>query len=160
MSKTGDESGLKQEGAVEIRRMEERDLDEVAAIEREVFSEPWSRQGFADTYRKKENCYFVAAQDGRVLAYCGFWSAAGEADICNVAVRADARRRGLAEAMLKKLMDEGKQLGISAFTLEVRVGNAPAIALYRKLGFADAGVRPGFYAKPREDALIMWKRDI
>lgn len=145
---------------IEIRRMEERDLDQVAAIEKLVFSEPWSRQGFADTYRKKENCYLVAAQDGQVLAYCGLWSVLDEADICNVAVREDARRRGLAEAMLTKLMDEGKKMGVSAFTLEVRVGNAPAIALYHKLGFADAGVRPGFYAKPREDALIMWKRDI
>lgn len=145
---------------IEICRMQEQDLDQVAAIEARTFSEPWSRQGFADTYRKKENCYLVAKENGQVLAYCGFWSALDEADICNVAVRGDVRRRGLAEAMLKKLLDEGRRLGVSAFTLEVRVGNAPAIALYHKLGFTDAGVRPGFYAKPREDALIMWKRDI
>lgn len=145
---------------IEIRRMQEGDLEQVAEIEMLTFSEPWSRQSFADTYRKKENCYLVAWEDGQVLAYCGFWSALDEADICNVAVREDARRRGLAQAMLTKLMDEGRRLGVSAFTLEVRIGNTPAIALYHKLGFEAAGVRPGFYAKPREDALIMWKRDI
>ena len=69
----------------------------------------------------------------------------------------DARRRGLAEAMLNELLKEGLAMGISSFTLEVRVSNAPAIALYHKLGFEDAGIRYDFYDKPREDALIMWK---
>lgn len=141
-----------------IRRMQERDLDQVAAMEREIFSEPWSRQGFAETYQKKENCYLVVEEDGLVLAYCGLWSVLDEADICNVAVRGEARRRGLGEAMLKRLISEGQKLGVTAFTLEVRVGNAPAVALYRKLGFQDAGIRPGFYTKPDEDALIMWYR--
>ncbi|MDE6874471.1 MAG: ribosomal protein S18-alanine N-acetyltransferase [Lachnospiraceae bacterium] len=143
---------------MEIRRMQERDLDQVAALEQEIFSEPWSRQGFADSYQKKENCYLVVEEDGQVLAYCGLWSVLDEADICNVAVRKEARRRGVAEAMLKMLILEGKKLGVAAFTLEVRIGNTPAVALYRKLGFRDAGVRPGFYTKPDEDALIMWYR--
>lgn len=141
---------------MKIRRMQEGDLDQVAAMEKAIFSEPWSRKGFEDTYQKKENCYLVIEEDGEILAYCGFWSVLDEADICNVAVREDARRRGLAEAMLKELLKEGGQLGMRAFTLEVRVGNVPAIALYRKLGFESAGVRPGFYTKPNEDALIMW----
>lgn len=144
---------------MEIRRMQEGDLDQVAAIERDIFSEPWSRKGFADTYQKKENCYLVVSEGGQILAYCGFWSVLDEADICNVAVRKDARRRGLAEAMLKELPEEGRKLGVRAFTLEVRIGNAAAIALYRKLGFEPAGVRPGFYTKPDEDALIMWRHE-
>lgn len=142
---------------MEIRRMLECDLDQVAAIERDIFSDPWSRKSFADTYQKKENCYLVAVESGEVLAYCGFWGVLDEADICNVAVRKDARRKGLAEAMLRKLMEEGEKLGVKAFTLEVRVGNEPAAALYRKLGFEAVGVRPGYYTKPKEDALIMWK---
>lgn len=142
---------------MEIRRMQEGDLDQVAAIEQATFSEPWSRKGFADSYQKKENCYLVVEEEGEILAYCGLWSVLDEADICNVAVREDARRRGLAKAMLRKLMEEGEKLGVKAFTLEVRVGNAAAVALYRGLGFKEAGVRPGFYTKPREDALIMWK---
>ena len=142
---------------MEIRRMQEGDLEQVAALEKAIFSEPWSRKGFEETYQKKENCYLVVEEGGEILAYCGFWSVLDEADICNVAVRGDARRRGLAKAMLKELMEEGRKLGVTAFTLEVRVGNMPAIALYRKLGFESAGVRPGFYTKPKEDALIMWK---
>ncbi len=140
-----------------IRRMQECDLDQVAALEQLIFSEPWSRRSFEETYLKKENCYLVVVEEGQVLAYCGLWGILGEGDICNVAVREDIRRHGLAEAMLNELLKEAGAMGIHAFTLEVRVGNAPAIALYHKLGFEDAGVRPGFYEKPREDALIMWK---
>lgn len=143
---------------IEIRRMQERDLDQVAMLENLIFSEPWSRRGFEETYQKKENCYLVAVEDGQILAYCGLWGIADEGDICNVAVRGDARRRGIAEAMLRKLLAEGEAMGITAFTLEVRVGNTPAIALYRKLGFEDVGIRPDYYTKPRENALIMWKK--
>ena len=60
--------------------------------------------------------------------------------------------------MLKVLMEEGCKRGINAFTLEVRAGNAPAIHLYEKLGFVQEGIRPGFYERPKEDAIIMWKR--
>ncbi len=141
----------------EIRRMRECDLAAVAAMEQLIFSEPWSRRSFEETYLKRDNCYLVACEEGRVLAYCGLWGISGEGDICNVAVHKDARRRGLAEAMLNELLKEGLAMGISSFTLEVRVSNAPAIALYHKLGFEDAGIRYDFYDKPREDALIMWK---
>ncbi len=142
---------------MEIRRMEECDLDQVAAIEQEIFSDPWSRKSFLETYQKKENCYLVAEEGGRVLGYCGLWTVLDEGDICNVAVRADARQRGVAYAMLTRLLKEGEKLGVRAFTLEVRLSNAPAVALYEKLGFQGVGVRPGFYTKPDEDALIMWK---
>ncbi len=143
---------------IEIRRMQECDLDQVAVLEKLIVSEPWSRRGFEETYQKKENCYLVAVEDGQILAYCGLWGIADEGDICNVAVRKEARRQGLAEMMLRRLLAEGEVMGITAFTLEVRIENAPAIALYHKLGFKDAGIRPGFYTKPCEDALIMWRR--
>lgn len=142
---------------MEICRMQECDLDEVAAIEQETFSEPWSRKSFLETYQKEVNCYLVAKEDGKILAYCGLWTVLDEGDICNVAVRADARRRGIAYEMLARLLSEGEKMGVRAFTLEVRVSNTPAIALYKKLGFQGVGVRPRFYTKPEEDALIMWK---
>jgi len=59
---------------------------------------------------------------------------------------------------MTRLIEEGYAMGIAEFTLEVRVSNAPAISVYEKCGFVSEGVRPKFYEKPVEDALIMWKR--
>ena len=83
----------------------------------------------------------------------------GDADITNVFVRDGYRRRGIAEEMLKKLMEESRGIGARNFTLEVRSSNYAAIRLYEKLGFVSEGVRPGFYDHPKEDALIYWIRN-
>ena len=84
----------------------------------------------------------------------------GDADITNVMVREDHRRAGIAEEMLKELMERSKEIGARNFTLEVRASNLPAIRLYEKLGFKSEGVRPGFYEHPKEDAVIYWIRSI
>ena len=73
-------------------------------------------------------------------------------------MRPDYRGQGIARMMLEELLGNARREGIRAFTLEVRAGNAPAIALYERLGFRTEGVRPGFYSKPKEDALIQWLR--
>ena len=100
----------------------------------------------------------VAEVDGKVVGHCGVTNIVGEGEITNVAVLAEYRGRGLAREMLSRLLAEGEVAGITDFTLEVRAGNAAAIHLYESLGFLPEGVRPGFYDNPREDALIMWKR--
>ena len=78
-----------------------------------------------------------------------------EAEICNVAVRADARKRGVGKALLNRLIEYGKSDKKTRFLLDVRVGNEAAISLYKKLGFKEDGIRPNFYDKPKEDALLM-----
>ena len=78
-----------------------------------------------------------------------------EAEICNVAVRADARKRGVGEALLNRLIEYGKSDKRTRFLLDVRVGNEAAISLYKKLGFKEDGIRPNFYDEPKEDALLM-----
>ena len=85
---------------------------------------------------------------------------AGEGDVTNIAVFPEYRGRGLGAALTKALLVEGRKRGMNAFTLEVRVGNQAAIHIYEKLGFRSEGVRKGFYEKPKEDALIMWRRDV
>ena len=142
---------------MQIRRMSEEDLVQVCELEQQIFSEPWSRQSFADSMKKTENIYLVVEEQGQILGYCGLWGVAGEGQICNVAVRETARNRGVAKAMLGELLRIGNEAGLTAYTLEVRVGNAPAITVYHALGFEDAGIRKNFYSKPQEDALIMWK---
>ena len=78
-----------------------------------------------------------------------------EAEICNVAVRADARKRGVGKALLNRLIEYGKSDKRTKFLLDVRVGNEAAISLYKKLGFKEDGIRPNFYDEPKEDALLM-----
>ena len=80
-----------------------------------------------------------------------------EAHITNIAVREDLRHQGVGEALLWEMDRLCRRLGILYQTLEVRVSNIPARSLYQKVGFASAGIRPGYYEKPREDADILWK---
>ena len=75
-----------------------------------------------------------------------------------MAVKKELRGKGIAKRMLEELLRAGRARGALAFLLEVRAGNAPAIHLYEGLGFEQAGLRRNFYEKPREDAIIMWKR--
>lgn len=143
---------------LEIREMKQDDLPRVAEIEKSIFSVPWSAQGFADSMKQECTLFLTAVQDGEIAGYCGMFQSFDEADITNVAVEEKCRGRGIAEAMLRELMSRGTGRGISAYTLEVRLGNAPARRLYEKLGFETAGIRRNFYEKPVEDAVIMWKR--
>ena len=141
-----------------IRQMEEADLSQVCAIEEETFSMPWSPEAFLQMITKEDTRYYVAEEGGHLLGGCGLWMIAGEGNITNVAVAKDARRRGVGTGLLTYLMQEGNREGVSAYTLEVRISNEAAIHMYEKLGFVSEGIRPNFYEKPAEDAMIMWKR--
>ena len=141
-----------------VRRMTEADVPCAAALEAACFSEPWSEKSFLDAIRDRNTLYLVAEDCGKIVGMCGLWQSFDEADVMNVAVDPAFRRCGVADALMGNLFLLGKERGISAFTLEVRSSNRPAIALYEKLGFVTEGIRKNFYSKPVEDALIMWKR--
>lgn len=143
-----------------IRRMCEADVDLVAVIEADCFSQPWSRQGFLDALQMDSTRYLVAECDGTICGYCGYYRSFEEAEIVNVAVAKNSRRKKLAYELLCRLLEEGEAEGVSGFFLEVRAHNEPAIALYKKLGFQEVGVRKGFYEQPREDALLMQKTNV
>ncbi len=142
---------------IKIRPMEKRDLEAVAEIEKSIFSQPWTRDGFYSSMVSKDTIYLVVEKEEEICGYCGLLQALDEADITNVAVKETARGGGIAYRMLTELMRLGEEKGITAFTLEVRKSNAPALALYEKLGFEVAGIRKNFYDFPKEDAVIMWK---
>lgn len=143
---------------ITYRRMRTGDVPFISRLEEETFSMPWSAESFLRMIGQEDTAYFVAEEDGRILGGCGLLLIAGEGNITNVVVTPGARRRGVAMGLLTYLMSEGDRAGLRAYTLEVRVSNAAAIGLYEKLGFVSEGIRPGFYEKPVEDALIMWKR--
>lgn len=141
-----------------VRQMEPEDIGQVAEIEKKTFSVPWSQASFLDTLKREDTLYLVAEEAGEILGYCGLWQSLCEGEIPNVAVKDSFRRRGVGKALLEALFLQGEKRGITAYTLEVRAGNSGAVSLYEKLGFQAVGIRPGFYIKPKEDAVIMWKR--
>lgn len=139
-----------------IRPMEEADIPFVHEIESGIFSRPWSKEDFSKSIQETHNIYLVVEQDSKIIAYCGLWGVAGEGQINNVAVDCSYQNKGIGREMLQTLISIGRSKGLESFTLEVRIGNLSAIALYHGLGFQDAGIRKNFYEAPTEDALIMW----
>ena len=143
---------------IQIRQIEEEDAPVLAQIEAEVFSMPWSEQNFRELLEHSYCFYLVAVVEDQIAGCCGFTNICNEADIDKVVVAEKYRHLGIAQAMLKELIARGDDMGVEAYTLEVRVSNAPAIHIYEKYGFRSEGIRPGFYEKPKEDAMIMWRR--
>ena len=141
----------------EIVKMNAAHVAEIAEIEKVSFKTPWSAQMIADELKNPLANYFVVEKDAQVLAYMGYYRILDEAHITNIAVDGEYRRQGIAGNILLALEAEYASRGILYATLEVRVSNTAAHELYLKHGFTDAGVRPGYYEKPREDAYIMWK---
>ena len=143
-----------------IRELRKEDAASLAEIEQAVFGKnAWRQEDFIETLAMEYTYYLVAEdEEGRLIGECGYRDMCVEADITNVCVVSEFRRQGIAERLLKQLMEYGYEKGVADYTLEVRASNAAAIALYEKLGFRSEGVRPGFYDNPKDDAVIMWKR--
>ncbi len=143
---------------VELRRLETDDLAEVEEIERESYPTPWSRTMFDAELRKPSSLALGAFTTSDGLVGYAFVSRYVDAwHVMNVAVATRYRRRGIAVALLGRLFDVTSSDPRRGYTLEVRVSNVGAIALYEKLGFEARGVRRGYYTDNREDALIMWR---
>ncbi|MBO4389699.1 MAG: ribosomal protein S18-alanine N-acetyltransferase [Lachnospiraceae bacterium] len=143
-----------------VRPMTREDLPAVAELEKLCFSEPWSLAQLSDSLHRQEYTFLVATEEAdpsRVAGYLGARIVLDEMDIANVAVFPEYRKQGVASAMLDRLLETAEERELYGVTLEVRVGNEPAIFLYEKKGFVREGVRPKFYSRPTEDALIMWK---
>ena len=143
---------------IHIRPMRKEDVEIISRLEEETFSMPWSRDAFLEMITKDDAGYYVAEKNGWVIGGCGVLMAAGEGNITNVVVDKKERNKGIGTQMLQYLIEDGYKKGLQAFTLEVRVSNTAAIHVYEKLGFFSEGIRPNFYEKPAEDAMIMWKR--
>jgi ribosomal-protein-alanine N-acetyltransferase len=141
---------------LEIRRLTYADLPGVIAIERRAFTTPWSLAMFVLELSKPDGICLAAMSGDRLLGYliCSRYDIVWH--VMNVAVDDRLRRRGLALALIEQLFARADTPG-EQYTLEVRASNAPAIALYERLGFRDAGRRPGYYHDNREDAVIMWR---
>ena len=138
-------------------QMRKAHVARVAELEKLCFSTPWSENSIASELNNDLALWLVALNDDTVVGYVGSQTVCGETDIMNIAVHPDWRRRGIAQILIEQLIRGLEERGSDRLTLEVRASNAPAIALYDKLGFQEVGRRPNYYRNPREDALILRK---
>ena len=131
-------------------------LDEVAALERVCFPDPWSRRMLAEELENDLSAFLVALDGaGKVAGYALLMVVLDEGTIANIAVRPDCRRQGVASRLLQVFLDFAQANALAFLTLEVRASNYDAIALYGSRGFRSVGRRRNYYLHPREDAIIM-----
>lgn len=148
-------------GEVEIVPMRRRHVKAVVAIEQQVFPTPWSLALYlSELAMGMSRAYFVAVSEGEVVGYCGLMLAVGEGHVTTIGVSPRFQRRGIGRRLLLELAETARLRGAEDLTLEVRVSNHGAQALYHEFGFAPAGIRKNYYAELKEDALIMWAHEI
>ncbi len=132
-----------------------KDIPLVARLEREIFSEPWSKESLLATLKMRETIFLVARENDRVAGYAICYTASDEADITNVAVAEEFRRSNYGMNLVAHLIIRGGKRGVKRFYLEVRQSNEAAKKMYDKLGFTKLGIRKNYYDKPVEDAVLM-----
>jgi [ribosomal protein S18]-alanine N-acetyltransferase len=145
---------------LELRRLTLSDLGAIEEIERDAYPTPWSRSMFAGELAKPSSLSLGAFDEdarGDLVGYLIISRYVDAWHIMNVAVTRDYRRRGIAKRLLEELFRLTEADARRGYTLEVRISNTEAIALYESVGFQATGVRRGYYTDNREDALIMWK---
>lgn len=136
--------------------MTESDLEIVAKLEAEAFSDAWNISMLEEELHNKLSTYIIMELDDKVIGYAGFMLVVGEADITRVAVFKEYRGQGFGNALTEAFVQKAWELDAEAITLDVRESNIAAQKAYEKSGFKSVGVRPNFYDKPREGAVIMW----
>ena len=140
-----------------FREMLVEDLDQVVDIEQNLFSVPWTKEGFLTYLMKKDTMFFVVEEKERILGYCSMMTVLDEGDILNVAVRSDRQKEGIGQFLVDSMLRMAEMQGIRLVHLEVRQGNGTARRLYQRLGFKEDGLRRDYYEKPVENAVLMTK---
>jgi len=146
---------------VRITPMRRRHLRGVLRIEQQVYPRPWTFGLFlGEVSQRASRVYLVARVGSEVVGYAGMFRAVDDGHITTIAVDPPWQRRGIATRMLLALARAAVDRGCRNLTLEVRMSNSGAQALYQRFGFVPAGVRKGYYPETGEDALVMWANDI
>lgn len=140
-----------------FREMLVEDLDQVVDIEQNLFSVPWTKEGFLTYLMKKDTMFFVVEEKERILGYCSMMTVLDEGDILNVAVRSDRQKGGIGQFLVDSMLRMAEMQGIRLVHLEVRQGNGTARRLYQRLGFKEDGLRRDYYENPVENAVLMTK---
>ncbi len=141
-----------------IRKMELKDVDQIVAIEQDLFSSPWQKEDFI--YEIEKNAFstiLIVEESQEIAGYLGMWNLGDQTQITTLGVVEKYQRRGFARALLKKCDEIARYLGYDNISLEVRVSNYQAINLYQSCGFKTVAVRKGYYQDNHEDAYLMIK---
>jgi ribosomal-protein-alanine N-acetyltransferase len=138
----------------EVRLAREGDVAALLAIEESGFDPPWTAVDLQAELAREETRSWVAVRDGAVAGFLLAWLVAGELQVHKVAVAPPERGKGLGRALVQRALDAARAEGAEAATLEVRAGNAPAIAVYLRCGFEEVGRRPGYYTDGEEAVLM------
>lgn len=137
--------------------MSQAHIQQIAALEMENFSMPWSANAISAELSNPLSLWIVAVDMDKVVGYIGSQAVIDEADMMNLAVAAAYRRQGIGKQLVCCLVEKLRERSVSKLSLEVRASNLPAISLYESLGFVQVGCRPNYYSGPKEDALILRK---
>ena len=142
---------------IKIRKFKAGDAQRIAELEAVCFSRPWSEKELVSSASYPYAVYLIALCDEQIAGYAGAYIAAEVAEINNIAVFPDHRRQGVGSALIDALEDECRSRGVKKLSLDVRASNEAALALYNKKGFCRVGSRRGYYAAPKEDAVLLDK---
>ena len=142
---------------ITITPMTSAHVEAVYTIECQSFSDPWSQREILSEIMREHNIGIVALYESEVVGYAIMRHVVNEGHICNIAVHEDHRKKGIGYAIVQGLIDAAKTRDMIGITLEVRIGNRAAMALYHRHGFKVEAYRRGYYSNPTEDAAIMWK---
>ena len=137
---------------IRVRIAKSSDLDDIYELDVQTFAMPWSKEALSYDILENDNAFVIVAE---YEGYADIWTVLDEADLNSIAVRVDFRRKGIGDAIMLAMTEMLSANGVATINLEVRVSNMPAIKLYKKYGFNECGVRPGYYLDNGEDALIM-----
>jgi [ribosomal protein S18]-alanine N-acetyltransferase len=150
------------DGAQILRIKDERGLSDVLSLQNSSFSNPWSAEAlrWELEHSPVSRLYVLREANGAVPAFCACWHLVDELHINSVAVAPDRRRQGLGSQLMRGVLAIAREEGAVRATLEVRRSNEAARILYEQLGFVVEAIRPDYYTNPREDALILWLRDL
>lgn len=138
-----------------IRKMTEADIEALAKIEKQCFTDPWSETMVSDLLESTWDKVFVLEADV-IVGYINYRFIAGEGELMRIAVLPEYRGRKLSRKLMDVMTEDAIKSEITDLTLEVRAGNQAAIGLYQAYGFEKEAVRKGYYHNPTEDAWIMW----
>ncbi|MCI1986493.1 MAG: ribosomal protein S18-alanine N-acetyltransferase [Lactobacillus sp.] len=143
----------------QLRKMTNADIDAALSIERAVYNDtPWDRVAFLSELRKREHSLYLVltqVEDDLVVAFVGCWFSKAEAHITNIAVAPGLQHQGIGRFLMRVMIAKARDFGSDELTLEVRVDNVIAQALYHQLGFVDGRIKKGYYVANHEDALDM-----
>lgn len=143
---------------IRVRIAKSSDLDDIYELDVQTFAMPWSKEALSYDILENDNAFVIVAEyEGEFAGYADIWTVLDEADLNSIAVRVDFRSKGIGDAIMLAMIEMLSTSGVATINLEVRVSNMPAIKLYKKYGFNECGVRPGYYLDNGEDALIMKK---